>query len=369
MNEAYIPHQNLEDPSNIIEDSKRQANILFNEVNNEYIDINHQEIDKQNNYINNLENNLEYDSKYQLDKKLYNINYNDKQNLNLSENQKINITENQLINAKEQIKYLTKENISLKNIISNKDKIISDFEELSLQFKEKFDKLEKINMNLRKQLQSKYLGAENENIINITDKIFNNKLTNDNNIDIKDKEFKTMNNNNLKLNNEDLIYSLNNIKKELEIIENEYKMKLNEKECYIEKLNCEILNIYKEYVKLSDILEEMNYLIKNSDYNELKTEFNCLLREKELLLKEKEKNHMEIISLREKFMKNPYDCRNLGKNEGNKNEELLNIFKEKEKNYIYQISDLEKKLVEKIKENDELKSRQESILREYELKI
>lgn len=51
---------------------------------------------------------------------------------------------------------------------------------------------------------------------------------------------------------------------------------------------------------------------------------------------------MEIISLREKFMKNPYDCRNLGKNEGNKNEELLNIFKEKEKNYIYQISDLEK---------------------------
>ena len=249
MNEAYIPHQNLEDPSNIIEDSKRQANILFNEANSEYFDINQQEIDKQNNYINNFENNLEYGSIYQLDKKLNNINYNDKSKL--SENQKINITTNQLINAKEQIKYLTQENISLKNIISNKDKIISDFEELSLQFKEKFDKLEKINMNLRKQLQSKYLGAENENIINITDKIFNNKLTNDNNIDINDKEFKIMNNNNLKLNNEDLIYSLNNIKKELEIIENEYKMKLNEKECYIEKLNCEILNIYKEYVKLN----------------------------------------------------------------------------------------------------------------------
>lgn len=368
MNEAYIPHQNLEEPSNIIEDSKRQANILFNEANSEYFDINQQEIDKQNNYINNFENNLEYGSIYQLDKKLNNINYNDNNNLDLNVNKKINITSNQLINAKEQIKYLTQENISLKNIISNKDKIISDFEELSFQFKEKFNKLEKINMDLRKQLQSTNLGVVNENIINFNDKILNNKPINDNNIDINDKEFKNMNNN-LKLNNEELIYSLNNIKKELRIIENEYQMKLNEKECYIEKLNCEIVNIYKEYVKLSDILEEMNYLIKNSDYNELKTEFNCLLREKELLLKEKEKNHMEIISLREKFMKNPYDCRNLGKNEGNKNEELLNIFKEKEKNYIYQISDLEKKLVEKIKENDELKKRQESILREYELKI
>ena len=367
MNEAYIPHQNLEEPSNIIEDSKRQANALFNETNNEFIDINHQEIGKyNNNYINNFENNFEYDYKYQLDKKLNNINYNNKNNLNLSESQKVNTTANQLINANEQIIYLTHENISLKNIISNKDKIISNFEDLSLQFKEKFDKLEKINNNLRKQLQLKNLGTD----INLSDKILNNKYNiNDNNIVINDKEFNNMNNNNLKLNNEELIYSLNNIKKELEIIENEYQMKLNEKECYIEKLNCEILNIYKEYVKLSDILEEMNYLVKNSDYNELKTEFNCLLREKELLLKEKEKNHMEIISLREKFMKNPYDCRNYEKKEGNKNEELLNIFKEKERNYIYKISDLEKKLIEKIKENDELKRRQESILREYELKI
>ena len=56
--------------------------------------------------------------------------------------------------------------------ITIKDKIILDFEELSFQFKEKFNKLEKINMDLRKQLQSTNLGVVNENII-INDKILN----------------------------------------------------------------------------------------------------------------------------------------------------------------------------------------------------
>ena len=55
--------------------------------------------------------------------------------------------------------------------IAIKDKIISDFEE-SFQFKKKFNKLEKNNMYLRKQLQSTNLGVVNENII-INDKILN----------------------------------------------------------------------------------------------------------------------------------------------------------------------------------------------------
>ena len=113
----------------------------------------------------------------------------------------------------------------------------------------------------------------------------------------------------------------------------------------------------------------MNYLVKNSNYNELKTEFNCLLREKEILLKEKEKSNLEIISLREKFMQKPYDCRNINKSENKEYTQLINIFNEKEKNYLNEIDSLKQNLIEKYKEIEELKNKQESIIREYELKI
>ena len=115
-------------------------------------------------------------------------------------------------------------------------------------------------------------------------------------------------------------------------------------------------------------MEELNYIVKNSNYNELKTEFNCLLREKEILLKEKEKDHMEILSLRERFMQKPYDCRNINPN-NNQNSELLDIFSQKEKNYMNEIDALKDNLLEKEKEIEELKNRQETIIREYELKI
>ena len=97
-------------------------------------------------------------------------------------------------------------------------------------------------------------------------------------------------------------------------------------------------------MKLSDILEELNYLLKNSDYNELKTQFSCLLREKEILLREKERNHMEIINLREKFLKRPCSC---GNNQEKINE-LAEIFDLKEKKYIYEIESLKKNLQEKL---------------------
>ena len=115
-------------------------------------------------------------------------------------------------------------------------------------------------------------------------------------------------------------------------------------------------------MKLSDILEELNYLLKNSDYNELKTQFSCLLREKEILLREKERNHMEIISLREKFLQRP--CGNV--NEQEKINELMNI---KEKKYLEEINVLKRNLAEKNLEIEELKKEEEDIVREYELRI
>ena len=395
MIEDYIPHQNLEEPLNIIENSKKEANIILN--NNNFKDIK-QQIINQNDYINNLKNEIELSS---IDLNNIGNNFgNDEENIKLTIYQKLTIASNQLLKAKEQINYLIQENQSLKNIISNKDKIISDYEQLVLQSKEKFQKLELININLKEQLDAYKLGnknnlKENNYNFNLNYKLNdnNNDINEINNIkdDINDKNNYNINYNkkdyqnceytnndiskdinyNLQMRNNELLYSLNNIKKELDFIENDYQIKLKEKDSFIEQLSCELINVYKEYVKLSDILEEMNYIIKNSDYNELKTEFNCLLREKEILLKEKEKSNLEIISLREKFMQKPYDCRdiNINKNENKEYSQLINIFNEKEKNYLNEIDSLKQNLMEKFKEIEELKNRQESIIREYELKI
>ena len=487
MNIDYIPHQNLEDPSNIIEDSKKVANTMLHNNTNDFTDIKQQIMD-QNEYINDLKNEIDLND---VNNNIDSSNINNTENLKLTIYQKLSLTSNELLTAREKIKFLTQENFSLKNIIANKDKIISDFEQLLLQFKDKFQKLELININLKQQLNSKNAGGQknsndnissynfnykdninkdvidykdnndfkynnNNNNKNINNDDYNNNsnininknniddynINNNNNIDdynnnsnnniysnkknineyqynndyIKKKisieDYKSSNindyqydndyiinkniitddyknnnninnqqysyddnnnrniNYNLQMKNNELIYTISNIKKDLDLIENDYQMQLREKDCYIEQLNCELINVYKEYVKLSDILEELNYLVKNSNYNELKTEFNCLLREKELLLKEKEKDHMEILSLREKFMQKPYDCRDMDKGEDNKQyNELMNIFSLKENNYKSEIDNLKKNLIEKINEIEELKKRQESIIHEYELKI
>ena len=344
MENDYIPHQNLEDPDRIIANSKLVANDIFANSTNNFRGLNRSMKD-QNDFIDNnnnkeIENNFEQNSNILLNENIGG----DAENLKFTIYQKLSDASNQLIQAKEQIKFLTQENSSLKNIIANKDKIISDFEELSLQSKYKFEKMENIIRNLKRQLQQKNI-----------------------NIDMNNNDIKICEENNMieKKRNDELIYNLQNIQDDLDNIENDYQKKLKEKDCCIEQLNCEIINIYQEYIKLSDVLEELNYLVKNSDYNELKTEFNCLLREKEILLREKERNHNEIITLREKFLKKPCTCGN----EQGKINELVNIFNMKEKNYLEEIDSLKKNLREKIMEIEELQKEEEDFVREYELRI
>ena len=344
MENDYIPHQNLEDPDRIIANSKLVANDIFANSTNNFRGLNRSMKD-QNDFIDNnnnkeIENNFEQNSNILLNENIGG----DAENLKFTIYQKLSDASNQLIQAKEQIKFLTQENSSLKNIIANKDKIISDFEELSLQSKYKFEKMENIIRNLKRQLQQKNI-----------------------NIDMNNNDIKICEENNMieKKRNDELIYNLQNIQDDLDNIENDYQKKLKEKDCCIEQLNCEIINIYQEYIKLSDVLEELNYLVKNSDYNELKTEFNCLLREKEILLREKERNHNEIITLREKFLKKPCTCGN----EQGKINELVNIFNMKEKNYLEEIDSLKKNLREKIMEIEKLQKEEEDIVREYELRI
>ena len=379
MKEDYIPHKDLEEPSNIIEKSKKLSNSIFHNIDNKYTNLK-QQIKDRNKFFNDLNNEIEIENKDIENSDNYIEN--DIENTKLTIYQKLALTSNQLSKIKEKNNILIQENLSLKNIISNKDKIISDFQELSFQFKEKFEKLELININLKNQLKIK----NNEILKNIDgnslhDNYYNNLDKNnindsyDNNtnyLDFNEQKNKDGNydyNINLRNKNNELINYINTIKKDIDLIESDYQLKLEERDCYIEQLNCEIINIYKEYVKLSDILEELNYLVKNSNYNELKTEFNCLLREKEILLKEKEKNHMEIMSLREKFLNNSYGFRNPEKFEKNDYKELLNEFNQKEKNFINEIESLKCELIERIKENEELKKNQENIIRDYELKI
>ena len=339
MEEEYIPHQNLEDPDHIIANSKLIANDIFSNSTNNFNNLN-KSMKDQNDYLNNLnqqiEENLEHSS--EMNENL-NLLGGDTDNLKFTIYQKLNDVSNQLLQAKEHIKFLTQENASLKNIIANKDKLITDFEELSLQSKYKFEKMEMINQNLKRQLQQKGMN--------------NNEVNMNNNTEINEKN-----------RNEEIIYNLQNIQEDLDNIETDYQKKLKEKDICIEQLNTEIVNIYKEYMKLSDILEELNYLLKNSDYNELKTQFSCLLREKEILLREKERNHMEIINLREKFLKT---C-SCGNNQEKINE-LAEIFDLKEKKYLDEIESLKKNLREKIVEIEELKKEEEDIVRDYELKI
>ena len=347
--DEYIPHQNLEDPEHIIANSKLMANDIFANSTNNFKNLN-QSMKDQNDYLNNLNN--EIDQNLEQNSNVMNDNLNiggDTENLKFTIYQKLNDVSSQLLQAKEQIKFLSQENASLKNIIANKDKIISDFEELSLQSKYKFEKMEMIIQNLRQQLQQR--GLDSNNINNNSGNIDMNMNYNG---DIREKN-----------RNEEIIYNLQNIQDDLDNIENDYQKKLKEKDVCIDQLNTEIVNIYQEYMKLSDVLQELNYLVKNSDFNELKTQFNCLLREKEILLREKERNHEEIINLREKFLQKPCAC---GQDQGKINE-LMELFNIKEKKYLDEIEALKKNLREKILEIEQLKKEEEDIVREYEARI
>ena len=199
-------------------------------------------------------------------------------------NMNVNDLLSQLSVAQEEINILRKENSSLKLIISNKDKIIADFENISIQSKEKFEKLEKINFDLKNEL----------NILK--EKEGSNQLLQNDNYNLKQKLNKK------KEENKNLINSIKTIKYDLEYIEADFNTKMNEKDNNIEQLNNEIIYIYNEYKKISDVLEKLKNMISNCNYSKLQTEFNCLLREKEILLKEKEQDHKEIIDLRKKYL-------------------------------------------------------------------
>lgn len=249
------------------------------------------------------------------------------ENIKLSLYSKINKNSSQLLLYLEQIKYLTQENLSLKQRLQNKDKIITDFEILFKQLKEKFIKLDNLNQYLRNKILNK---KENGNY----------------------KEL------NIEYNKKDLLDSFNNIKDDLNKIENDYYQKLKEKDEIIEKMNKELIYIHNEYKKLSDMLEKMNNFTMNSDYNELKNKINDLLKQKEFLMKQNEQREKRIIDLQKRNEQ--------GLSDENKNiienEDLIMTFKNQENEYVKTINMLQNRIIDKDREIQMIKEEYAKII-------
>jgi len=203
---------------------------------------------------------------------------------------------------------LMKENAYLKQVIRNKDKLISDFGILFQQFKEKFIKFDEINQSLKIRLINK------------------NK-----------KE---------------------NMEENINIIEKDYLNKLKEKDKMLEKMNQELIYMHNEYKNLTNNLEQVNNYINNSDYIELKNKINDLSKENDYLIKQNKRREKRIIDL----------IRN-NENE-NKNEEiedkenLVVTFKNQENEYIKTINMLQNRIIDKDKEIKMIKEEFKKILNE-----
>ena len=250
------------------------------------------------------------------------------ENIKLSLYSKINKNSSQLLLYLEEIKYLTQENLSLKQRLQNKDKIITDFEILFKQLKEKFIKLDNLNQYLRNKILNK---KENGNYKEV----------------------------NIDYNKKDLLDSFNNIKDDINKIKNNYCKKLKEKDELLEKMNKELLYIHNEYKKLSDMLEKVNNtFIINSNYNELKNKINDLLKQKEFLMKQNEQREKRIIDL-QKRNEQTLSNENLNIIE---NEDLIITFKNQENEYVKTINMLQNRIIEKDREIQMIKEEYDKII-------
>ena len=306
-----------------ISNSRNNQKLFNNNINKSY--------DKSTNF--NLSKIKEFTSNSQI-KPVLNKDIDYKvEDIKLSLYSKINKNSSQLLSSLEKIKCLTQENLSLKQRLQNKDQIISDFQLLFQQFKQKFIKLDNINQYLKNKLANK---NESINYQEISTE-FNSK--------------------------KDLLDCCNNIKNDIKRIENDYNKKLKEKDEIIEKMNEELIYIHKEYKQLSGVIEKMNVFIMNSNYKELKNKINDLLKEKELLLKQNEQREKRIVDLQkrnEHCLNNDNEIENLNKVD---NDELIMTFKNQENEYVKTINMLQSRIIDKDNEIQMIKEEYAKIMK------
>ena len=243
-------------------------------------------------------------------------------NLQKTDDANIESLYEQLIQANERIQFLNQENFNLKQIIENKDSIISEYEDTLGETADKMIKLQNINEKLKNELD----------MLKSNNSIKNEKINK----------------------NQYFLDSLNDIKSNLNFIEDNYNQKIKEKENIISDLhyNLQMNNNYNN--QRNDILNSIY-----SENNMLKDKISCLLKEKEILMIEEEKDHNEIIKLKEIINNSDY----LNNNEAisklktdfqEKENNYINMLKNNEKEYALQISNLHKAIDEREKEIDNL---------------
>lgn len=365
----------------------RSDNILNNKINTE----------NQNDLLFNLKN--------QIDQIFGYINSNQSpetvEKIKSSIFDELNLISSQLTEMNDKLKYLSQENLSLKNMIKNKDEILSDYEITLQKSAEKLLQLQKINEQLSntkiisnndKKLDSYCPNSPMSNNYNFdgNNSCHNNFNNNSNNnlnynyyYDYKNEinpncnfqEIQNQNNNNCcdsseVYTNNYLLELLNQLKLQLNSIENEYNKKVAEKDIIIGKLNKDLKKRYEIYNLLNKDMEK-NLKLLEKENNELKTGINLLNNEKELLLDEKEKCHNEIISLREKISHFTNGCDHEAsiKEFKNKQNEICCKFQTKEKKYIEDILKLHQSIVNREKEIETLKEKYNKIIRNLQLEI
>lgn len=249
-------------------------------------------------------------------------------NKNINLNVKSNKNSAPIISALDKIKFLSQENAYLKKVISDKDKIISDFTELFEQSREKFIKLQKANIFLKNKLQ-------NMNINNFEVDIDNNN------------------------DQDNLLLSFKEIKKDLIKIEKDYYVNLEEKNHIIENMEKEMIHIYNEYKNLSMVIEKMNESVINSNYSELNNMIKNLMLEKSKLIQKIKQNEKVIKELEIKNQENENII-------ASDNQELLFNVKNQENKYVKTINLLQNRIIDKDKEIQMIKEAYNKILNEKE---
>lgn len=222
---------------------------------------------------------------------------------------------NTLSSLSEQNRCLVMENNNLKNVLSNKNNVIEEFQHVAQSSNAKFKQMGQINEKLKEELET-----ANKTLIS------------------QEK---------IKKENSTLISSLKEIKEQLNEIESSYNKKVEDSNKEIQMLTKQIENLKTENEKISKQSEE----VCNTNLSEIEmlhAQLNCLIKEKEILMREKERDHQEIIYYRRMFCDNENDIATKNVRINRKREEdMISLFKSKEEDYMKEITKLQNIIVDR----------------------
>jgi hypothetical protein len=320
--QSYIPHQNLytsqsksTDTSTIIEtDPLIQQELKFKQI----------KYQQQKEKIKSLKRQLQMANDNSDITTLKTNIYDDLSGISL-----------QLTRQNEQIKHIISENTELRNMLTNKNNLISQYQEVIRTSTYKIKEMEQIIHNMKE--------------------------------DLKDKSHLIQTNDRLKEDNDILYRNIQEIKSQLNQIEIVYEQKMVCKNNVIEELNKEISYVKERNESIQKTAQNVSYS-DQYEKDQLQWQINCLLKEKEILMQEKERDHKEIIQYRNMFDNGKNYCCVINNDNNNiYNDEMVKLIKMKENEFMKEITNLRQMVVEREKEIDYIKEQFLGII--HDLKI